>query len=442
MGAAAPGELLVVDGPLGARRLLPGTVGYIKTHHVSYLPTMRFVGGVASAWRWGRPYGNARPSSAWGSASPPQLVPATARRGQPSLGGRGARGGDGRRAGAGMALADRLSAVLPRFAPSPHKDPRVEPLPDRRARAALRRRLGDPLLIQRACARPAAVARALRAAGSGRRGSPSRTAPWRPTATTPWSSGPGPCAAAAVALATRPPCRAGRPVRGRAPAAAAMAPVASSATPTPIRSWSGWSSRPPCSGTSCRTTRSEILLEEIGALDHGNPAAVDALTDAMAVAGVPFERLPPDAAAERWPHLRFEGTVVHQPTAGRCLADATVAALLRRAEEHGQTCGAGWGRPRSASTVTAPRAGRRGRARRGRRGGDGRRLDGQPGRARILGRPAAPGTRVTEEQLVHFPPAVGGRVGAVGQRHPPHRPLLVRPPVARRRPQGRRPPRG
>ena len=149
----------------------------------------------------------------------------------------------------------------------------------------------------------------------------------------------------------------------------------------------------------------EILLEEIGALDHGNPAAVDALTDAMAVAGVPFERLPPDAAAERWPHLRFEGAVVHQPTAGRCLADAAVAALLQKAEEHGADVRCGWGRPRSASTVRPacrPAGDRLG----GRRGGDGRRLDGQPGRARNLGRPAAPGTRVTEEQLVHFPPAV------------------------------------
>ena len=50
VGAAAPGELLVVDGPLGARRGLPGTVGYVKTHHVSYLPTaMHGVIGALSA---------------------------------------------------------------------------------------------------------------------------------------------------------------------------------------------------------------------------------------------------------------------------------------------------------------------------------------------------------------------------------------------------------
>ena len=71
----------------------------------------------------------------------------------------------------------------------------------------------------------------------------------------------------------------------------------------------------------------ETLLDQIGALDHGDPATVDALAAAMAAAGVPFERSPPAEADERWPHLRFEGAVVHQPTAGRCRADATVAAL-------------------------------------------------------------------------------------------------------------------
>ena len=151
----------------------------------------------------------------------------------------------------------------------------------------------------------------------------------------------------------------------------------------------------------------EILLEEIGALDHGNRAAVDALADAMAVAGVPFERMPPGAAAERWPHLRFEGAVVHQPTAGRCLADATVAALLRRAEEHGADvrCGVG--------PATVSLDGDRARVQAG-----GEELDATavvvtaggwvanvvgPGTSAALPLPAL---RVTEEQLVHFPSAI------------------------------------
>lgn len=33
-----PADLLVVDGPLRGRAHQPRTVGYIKTHHTSYLP--------------------------------------------------------------------------------------------------------------------------------------------------------------------------------------------------------------------------------------------------------------------------------------------------------------------------------------------------------------------------------------------------------------------
>jgi hypothetical protein len=51
-----------------------------------------------------------------------------------------------------IALADHLSAVLPRFASSPHKDPRAPQnlFPIAGLERELRRRLGDPLLIQRA----------------------------------------------------------------------------------------------------------------------------------------------------------------------------------------------------------------------------------------------------------------------------------------------------
>jgi sarcosine oxidase len=152
----------------------------------------------------------------------------------------------------------------------------------------------------------------------------------------------------------------------------------------------------------------QMLLEEIGALDHGDPPTVDALADAMAAAGVPFERLSPEAAAERWPHLRFEGAVIHQPTAGRCLADATVAALVRRSEEHGADvrCGVG------PATLSLDGGGARVQA-----GGD--ELEAAtvvvtaggwvgslvgPGSSVDLPLPAL---RVTEEQLVHFPPVVG-----------------------------------
>src|SRR3954471_11610101 len=57
----------------------------------------------------------------------------------------------------------------------------------------------------------------------------------------------------------------------------------------------------------------ETLLDITGAVDHGNPSSVDRVADALAACAAPFERLDPDAAAERWPAMRFEGNVVFHP---------------------------------------------------------------------------------------------------------------------------------
>jgi sarcosine oxidase len=73
------------------------------------------------------------------------------------------------------------------------------------------------------------------------------------------------------------------------------------------------------------------LLEITGGLDHGDSALVDPIARSLDARAVDYERLAPDAAAERWSGMRFEGTVVHCPGAGRCLADATVLALQGRA---------------------------------------------------------------------------------------------------------------
>jgi sarcosine oxidase len=79
----------------------------------------------------------------------------------------------------------------------------------------------------------------------------------------------------------------------------------------------------------------ETLLDITGAIDHGTPASVDKVADALAACDAPFERLDPAAASERWPAMRFEGHVLFHPDGGRCRADATVAALHRRAADHG-----------------------------------------------------------------------------------------------------------
>ena len=72
------------------------------------------------------------------------------------------------------------------------------------------------------------------------------------------------------------------------------------------------------------------LLETTGGVDHGDPAGVQAVAAALEQQGAAFELLPADAAAERWPAMRFEGDVLHQPDAGRCRADDTVQALQDR----------------------------------------------------------------------------------------------------------------
>lgn len=76
----------------------------------------------------------------------------------------------------------------------------------------------------------------------------------------------------------------------------------------------------------------ERLLEVTGGIDHGD---VQEVVDATTACGIPFEELRPAEASERWPAMRFDRRVVFQPDAGRCRADAAVAALQRRAADHG-----------------------------------------------------------------------------------------------------------
>jgi sarcosine oxidase len=77
------------------------------------------------------------------------------------------------------------------------------------------------------------------------------------------------------------------------------------------------------------------LLDVTGGVDHGLPAAVAEVAARLAAAGVPYERLGPAAAAERWPGLRVDHGAVHQPDAGRLDADAVVTTLHAEAARHG-----------------------------------------------------------------------------------------------------------
>jgi hypothetical protein len=164
--AMGPGEgragLLVVDGPLGDRRHIPGAVGYIKTHHVSYLPaTLQPVAtGLAVGDRTPLfAIGDRRFRYSWylrlpGAATHPWwgIVRCEA-------------SGDLNRAEASN-LADCVTATLPRFASQPHNDPRAPQNlhPIAGLERELRRRLGDPAVMDRALRRAARSPDSIRAA--------------------------------------------------------------------------------------------------------------------------------------------------------------------------------------------------------------------------------------------------------------------------------------
>ncbi len=152
------GDLLFVDGPLRGRSHLDRTIGYIKTHHTSYLPpaqaavvsslqpgqrTPAFTMGTSwrrNSWYLRLPGDSAAP---WSSVvrlecSADLPVPDVIR------------------------LADWSAALLPPLASSPHKDPRAPQnlVPIGGLERELRRRLGDQQLLYRS----------LRAAASAQRG--------------------------------------------------------------------------------------------------------------------------------------------------------------------------------------------------------------------------------------------------------------------------------
>jgi hypothetical protein len=147
------GPLLVVDGPLGDRRHIPGAVGYVKTHHVSYLPAA--LQPVATGLGVGDrtplfAIGERRFRYSWylrlpGAATHPWwgIVRCEA-------------SGDLARAAA-VELADLLTTTLPRFASQPHNDPRAPQNlhPIAGLERELRRRLGDPVVLDRALRRAA-----------------------------------------------------------------------------------------------------------------------------------------------------------------------------------------------------------------------------------------------------------------------------------------------
>lgn len=144
----APDCLLVVDGPLRDRTSMAHAVGYVKTHHVAYLPAV--VSDVVV-------------TLGPGERTPVFLIGDRFRRwswylrlpGDLSHGWAGVvrcEAGPERSVDEVRALADRCALALPRFASEPHKDSRAPQnlYPIAGLERELRRRLGDPRLLYRA----------------------------------------------------------------------------------------------------------------------------------------------------------------------------------------------------------------------------------------------------------------------------------------------------
>jgi sarcosine oxidase len=73
------------------------------------------------------------------------------------------------------------------------------------------------------------------------------------------------------------------------------------------------------------------LLVADGVVDHGDDAELVAVESACAALGVRTEMLTASEAAARWPGLRFDGPVLHQPDGGRVHADRTLVACWDQA---------------------------------------------------------------------------------------------------------------
>ncbi|MFM7064138.1 MAG: FAD-dependent oxidoreductase [Actinomycetes bacterium] len=79
----------------------------------------------------------------------------------------------------------------------------------------------------------------------------------------------------------------------------------------------------------------QVLLEQVGQVDHGHAEAVAEVVGTLRAAGLPVDELSPAEAEERWPGMRFGEAVAASPDGGRCFADRTVEAAVTAAVRHG-----------------------------------------------------------------------------------------------------------
>jgi hypothetical protein len=140
-------DLLVVDGPLRGRTHLDRTVGYIKTHHASYLPAEQ--AATVAALRPGQRTPAFTMGTSWRRSSWYLQLPGTP--GVPWSGVVRLECSADLPLSEVTGLADLTARLLPPLASAPHKDPRAPQnlVPIGGLERELRRRLGDQQLLYR-----------------------------------------------------------------------------------------------------------------------------------------------------------------------------------------------------------------------------------------------------------------------------------------------------
>ena len=150
-------DLLIVDGPLRGRTHLERTVGYIKTHHASYLPAEQ--ASVVAALAPGQRTPAFMMGTSWRRTSWYLRLPGAP--GVPWSGVVRVECPADLPAGRVTGLADLTARLLPPLASAPHKDPRAPQnlVPIGGLERELRRRLGDQQLLYRGLRAAAMLAR-------------------------------------------------------------------------------------------------------------------------------------------------------------------------------------------------------------------------------------------------------------------------------------------
>jgi glycine/D-amino acid oxidase-like deaminating enzyme len=77
------------------------------------------------------------------------------------------------------------------------------------------------------------------------------------------------------------------------------------------------------------------LLRQLGGVDFGRPEDVSTVAEHLAGAGIPHEVMDSDEAEQRWPGMRFSGSVVFHDQAGTVDAERAVDAFISDGERHG-----------------------------------------------------------------------------------------------------------